>query len=81
MSESITTLTLILDNPCNSTISDADGKALYFVFTEHGAKTTTQVRNADNEVLASLEWRDVLPDRVVLGALPQSPYMSGCAPA
>ena len=61
------TLTLSPDNPSNTTIYDADGKALYTVYTEHGKETTTRVKNTDEEVLASLEWRDVLPDRVTLG--------------
>ena len=60
-------LTLSPDNPCNTTVYDADLKALYTVDTEHGKATVTRVKNADGEILASLEWRDMLPDRVTLG--------------
>ncbi|KAI0749592.1 hypothetical protein C8Q80DRAFT_1218717 [Daedaleopsis nitida] len=61
------TLTLSPDNPSNGSVYDEDGKALYRVYTEHGKATFTHVENADEDVLASLEWRDVLPDRVTLG--------------
>lgn len=61
------TLSLSPNNPCNTTLYDADEKALYTVFTEHDKETTTYVKNADEEVLASLQWRDVVPDRVILG--------------
>ncbi len=60
-------LTLTPDNPCNATVCDVDGKALYTVYTEHGKATVTYVANADEEVLASLEWHDTRPDRVTLG--------------
>ncbi|KAI0787947.1 hypothetical protein C8Q74DRAFT_1196903 [Fomes fomentarius] len=61
------TLSLSPNNPCNTTLYDADEKALYTVSTEHGKETTTYVKNADEGVLASLQWRDVVPDRVTLG--------------
>ncbi|OSD06307.1 hypothetical protein PYCCODRAFT_919508 [Trametes coccinea BRFM310] len=63
------TLTLSPDNPCNTVILNDDGKPLYTVHTEHTkSASVTYVRNAaDEHVLASLEWRDVLPDRVTLG--------------
>ncbi|KAI0330233.1 hypothetical protein GY45DRAFT_1336962 [Cubamyces sp. BRFM 1775] len=60
-------LTLSPDNPCNTTLLNEDGKELYHVHTEHGNVTTTYVKDADGQVLASLEWRDVLPDKVTLG--------------
>ena len=60
-------LTLTPDNPCNAALCDADGKALYTVHTEHGKETVTYVKNADEEVIASLEWHDTRPDRVTVG--------------
>ena len=63
------TLTLSPDNPVNTKLLNEDGKALYTVHTEHGKSATlTHVQNTDDEVLASLEWRDVLPDKVTLGS-------------
>ena len=64
-------LTLSPDNPSNTTIFDADGKALYTVHTEHTkSATTTRVQNADDEELAALEWREVLPDKVTRAGAP-----------
>ncbi|KAH9850261.1 hypothetical protein C2E23DRAFT_735357 [Lenzites betulinus] len=60
------TLTLSPDNPSNTVVLDPDGKELYNVYTEHGKATVTHVQNADEKILASLEWRDVLPDKVTL---------------
>ena len=60
-------LTLSPDNPSNTTIFDADNKALYTVHTEHTkAATTTRVQNAEDVELAALESREVLPDKVTL---------------
>ncbi|KAI0360162.1 hypothetical protein OH77DRAFT_1434456 [Trametes cingulata] len=61
------TLVLSPDNPCNAAVIDEQGKQLYTVYTEHGKTTVTHVKNADDEVIASLEWRDVLPDKVTVG--------------
>ena len=56
-------LTLTPDNVSNTILVTEDGGRLYTVTTEHGEKATvTQVRNSKDEVIASLEWRDVLPD-------------------
>ena len=66
-------LTLSPDNPCNTTLLNEDGKELYHVHTEHGSATTTFVKDADGQVLASLEWRDVLPDKVTLGQNSKGP--------
>lgn len=62
-------LALTPDNVSNTTlISEEDGQRLYTVITEHTKKATvTSVRNAEDEVIASLEWRDVLPDKVIIG--------------
>ena len=61
-------LALTPDNVSNTTlISEEDGQRLYTVITEHTKKTTvTSVRNAEDEIIASLEWRDVLPDKVTI---------------
>lgn len=64
----ILSLYLSNDNVSNCTLSTEDGRVLYTVYTEHTPKTVTQVRNAENEVIASLEWRETLSDRVTLGA-------------
>ncbi|KAI0806280.1 hypothetical protein BC629DRAFT_1486675 [Irpex lacteus] len=65
----ILTLTLTIDNPCNTTLVSQTGVNLYSVSTESTKKTTTTtVRNASGEVIASLEWRDVRPDRVTYGS-------------
>lgn len=64
----VTTLTFSPDNPCNTTITSETGDVLFSVVTEHTKKATyTQVRDTDDEVIGSLEWREVLPDRVTIG--------------
>ncbi len=58
------------DDPSNTTISDTgpDGTALYTVSTRRRWNgTTTYVANVHGAVLASLERRFVLNDRVILG--------------
>ncbi len=61
-------LTLAPDNPTNTSITNAAGDVLYTVVTDHLKRSTwTQVRDADDEVIGSLEWRDVLADRVRIG--------------
>lgn len=66
MSQSLTTLFLQPDNPCNCTIS-LDGKPVYEVVTTHEPKTVTTVRNGAGEVIGSFEWRDVRSDVVTFG--------------
>ncbi|OCH95389.1 hypothetical protein OBBRIDRAFT_576072 [Obba rivulosa] len=63
-------LTLTPDNPCNTAITDVDGKVLYSVKTEHGEDSVTYIRNGDDEVLASSKWREILPDKVTVGGKP-----------
>ncbi|EMD33548.1 hypothetical protein CERSUDRAFT_56545 [Gelatoporia subvermispora B] len=65
----MTTLVLSLqpDNPCNTTITDANGKLLYSVKTEYGKICITYVRNSNDEVIASSRWREYLPDKVTIG--------------
>ncbi|TCD60900.1 hypothetical protein EIP91_009310 [Steccherinum ochraceum] len=61
-------LYLSSDNVSNCTLSTEDGTVLYAVYTEHTPKTVTQVRNEHGEVIASMEWRKTLSDRVTVGA-------------
>ena len=66
-SEDAITLTFSPDNPCNTTITSSTGAVLYSVLTEFTTKSTyTQVRDTGDEVIGSLEWRDMLPDRVTI---------------
>jgi len=66
--ESLLTLTLTRDNVSNCDLVDDNGKVYYQVITEHTDKsTTTTIRNASNEIIASLEWRDTLADKVTYG--------------
>ncbi|CCM00080.1 uncharacterized protein FIBRA_02107 [Fibroporia radiculosa] len=69
--ESITTLTLNPDNPCNATISATDGLVLYVAHTDTGKNaSTTRIFNADDVVIASLQWKDTgfsASDKVTLG--------------
>lgn len=65
----ISILTLSPDNPWNTTITSANGDELYSVVTERTEKAIfTTVRDVREEVIGSLEWREVLPDRVTVGA-------------
>ena len=66
--DELVTFTLKPDNPSNCTLTLPSGKAAYSVITEHSKKgTTTQIRNAQDEIIAYSEWRDVLPDKVTVG--------------
>lgn len=65
-SQSITTLHLQPDNPCNCTIT-LDGRTVYEVVTTHEPKTVTTLRNAAGTVVGSFEWRDVRSDIVTFG--------------
>ena len=69
-----TTFTLSPDDPSNATIYDAGGRALYTVSTcQRWAGRTTYVMNVNGAALASLEERDLLPNRVILGRNPPIP--------
>lgn len=62
------TLTLQPDNVSNTVLVSESGEQMYSVFTEHSKKATvTSIRNSKDEIIASLEWRDVLPDKVTVG--------------
>ncbi len=68
-SDEITTFTFSRDNPCNTTISRSPGEVVYSIVTENAPKATfTIVRDAGDEIIGSLEWRDVLSDRVTIGS-------------
>ena len=67
--DGLTKFTLTPDNPCNTTLTNQNGEVTYTIVTDHTKKaTTTQVRNAQEEVIGSSEWRDVLPDKVTFGS-------------
>lgn len=67
----VETLTLTPDNPMNTTIASSLGSVLYTSTTEStNSMMFTRVHGASGEVLGSLEWRDVLSDRVILGDAP-----------
>ncbi|KAI0806339.1 hypothetical protein BC629DRAFT_1487050 [Irpex lacteus] len=67
--DEITTFTFSRDNPCNTTISRSPGEVVYSIVTENAPKATfTIVRDAGDEIIGSLEWRDVLSDRVIIGS-------------
>ena len=62
----MTILSFTPDNPCDTTITcAADGSTLYRVTTElrKGGKVTN-VYGSQGTVIASLEWRSTLPDKV-----------------
>jgi len=65
MTERTLFLALSPNNPSNTKLISQTGETLYTVVTEFSRKeTVTSVRNARNELVASLEWREVLPDKV-----------------
>lgn len=65
---SFSTLTLDPDNVSNTLVRDEDLKVLYSVETVFpGSKTLTYVRNGDSVLIATLEWRESLSDKVTLG--------------
>jgi hypothetical protein len=61
-------LTLNRDCPWNTTITDFNGVTQYDVSTSaHKSELRTVVRNHRDETIATLQWRDFLPDRIELG--------------
>jgi len=65
---SFRTFTLEPDNVCNMSLRDEDLKVLYTTETVFpGSKTLTHIRNGDDEIIATLEWRDILSDKVTIG--------------
>lgn len=54
-------------NPCNTRIYGEDGEMLYYVNTVHPkGRTITYVRNEQDDIVASLEWRELLSDKVTI---------------
>jgi hypothetical protein len=55
-------LTLLQDNPCNTTIVDEVDNVLYTVATEFADvnKPITRVKSEDDELIAEWEWRSGL---------------------
>jgi hypothetical protein len=65
----MSTLTLSLhpDCPWNCTLDDPDDFILYDVRTVVKMQTNyTFIRNASDQVIATIRWRDVLPDMIML---------------
>jgi len=61
-------LTLTNDCPWNTRLVGPDGTTQYGVTTSSASKNNiTTVRNDRNENIATLEWRSLLSDKVVLG--------------
>ena len=56
------------DNPCNTEIRTSTGRVAYRIdTTTTELNTLTVVRNSFGSVLATLEWKEFLSDRVTLG--------------
>lgn len=69
----VVTLTLAPDDVLNATLQDAEGAALYSVSTAMGLyATTTQVKRSNGEILATVQWREMLPNRLTLGKKPST---------
>ena len=66
-SDDLIVLTITPDNPSNCCIMSATGEVVYTVITEHKKTTITQVRDSKGDIIASSEWRDVLPDKITIG--------------
>ncbi|PPQ63929.1 hypothetical protein CVT24_010327 [Panaeolus cyanescens] len=66
---SLLVLVLTPDNPCNTTITNQETEEVIFhVSTEHDSKrSTTFLKDANGNTLASWEWHDVRSDTVKLG--------------
>ena len=58
------TLTLDVDDPCNTVFADEENPdAVYYsVESKHDKETTTTVYNGEETVVAKWEWRDVQSD-------------------
>ncbi|KAF8517640.1 hypothetical protein JB92DRAFT_2809784 [Gautieria morchelliformis] len=70
----VLTYTLTNDNPLNTSLVDLSSeysRPAYKVETHvSSSKTITIVRNSEEDVIASLEWRETLPDKVTIGDKP-----------
>lgn len=66
MSASILTLTLESDCPWKTAIVDGRGCTIYDVKTAfHEDSNYTAIRNGQYEIIATLRWRDFLPDQIM----------------
>ena len=56
----IITFAFSVDNPCNTTVTDAAGEALYITHTDSGKKasTTRVFESTSDTVVAELVWSD-----------------------
>lgn len=69
--EETLTLTFSSANPCNTTLKSPSGDVVYRAVTEiKQDKINTYVRNAEDEVIAGLSWRDNVSDRVTVKGKP-----------
>jgi Family of unknown function (DUF6593) len=70
----VLTYTLTNDNPLNTSLVDFSSeypRPAYKVETHvSSSKTITTVRNSEEDVIASLEWRESFPDKVTIGDKP-----------
>ena len=70
----VLTYTLTYDNPTNTSLLDLSlerPRPAYIVQTEISAsKTITTVKNSEETIIASLKWRESLPDKVTIGDKP-----------
>ena len=64
MASEITTLTFTPDNSSNTIITSLSGEILYRVITAHSNRTITYVRDAQDELVATLEWHETSSDKV-----------------
>src|SRR5712671_2455036 len=73
--ESALSLQLERDNPCNTTIVDQDGNALYTVATDFAnpKKPVTHVHDGIGKLVAEWEWRDARSDLLTIRDRPQAP--------
>jgi len=74
-SESAFLLQLERDNPCNTTIVDQDGNALYIVANDFANpnKPVTRVHDGIGKLVAEWEWRDARSDLLTIRDCPQAP--------
>lgn len=69
-SPTMSTLTFLQDDPCNTTLLDEHGSTAYHIET---SSSVTQVTNASHEAVASWQWRSARSDAITLGSAPPMP--------
>lgn len=63
-------LTLTPDNVLNTTLVSESGERFYTVImqmTENGKRMTTEIRDFHDEAVATIQYHDVLPNKVAFG--------------